>query len=361
MMATMTARRLSVRKRLLFTAISMLLAFLALEACLRFVPLTAWLEGDELWEYVYWKRHADQGGPAARWRRLPEYSSDRHSPSLGWISRPGYRSTQINTNGAGLRGLREYPLEKPTGERRIVVIGDSFTFGEDVGDEETYCHYLETSLKDVPVLNFGVHGYGTDQQYLMLKERGFPYRPDLVILGFYVPDIDRNVLAFRDFAKPVFRVVDDRWVLRNVPVPAPEEIHLNVPSRFSPRSFRFLCVQTHAFWRSLDHEMSEEVRVSLGILDLIRQDCLDRRVKFLLLVIPEQLQVKPPPAERALLHWAKSNGTSCVDMRAVFDRLHKEQQTRLYNHVPGHWTPSAHEICAAALQDEIDRSHLLAR
>src|SRR5262249_26983685 len=190
-----------------------------------------------------------------------------------------------------LRGLREYPVEKPAGERRVVVLGDSFTFGENVGDEQTYAFRLERLLEGASVLNFGVHGYGTDQQYLLLKERGFAYGPDVVILGFYEEDATRNVLAFRDYAKPVFRFRGQDLELTNVPVPPPEQLRLNVPSRFSPRLFRFLGVQAQALQRSFFSKKEEapELRVSLAILDLLRRDCLERKVALLLLIIPVQV------------------------------------------------------------------------
>jgi hypothetical protein len=156
------------------------------------------------------------------------YSFDIHHPTRGWALRPGIRGMRVfgdrvlNSNSRGLRGAREHPYAKPAGTRRVLVFGDSFTFGEDVSDDETYSHYLEQSLAGVEVLNFGVHGYGHDQILLYLREEGVKYQPDVVVLGFLYDDMERNLLGFRDYAKPRFELRGGRLELRGVPVPSPE-------------------------------------------------------------------------------------------------------------------------------------------
>src|SRR5262249_22633489 len=74
------------------------------------------------------------------------HSFDRFDPSLGWSTRPDLRDVRVfgdkvlNTNHRGLRGTREFDYER-SDRPRIVVLGDSFTFGEEVSDDETYAHY----------------------------------------------------------------------------------------------------------------------------------------------------------------------------------------------------------------------------
>jgi hypothetical protein len=68
----------------------------------------------------------------------------------------------------------------------------------------------------------GVHGYGHDQMLIFLQEEGIKYGPDIVILGFITADISRNILQFRDYAKPRFIVERHRLQLIGSPVPPPE-------------------------------------------------------------------------------------------------------------------------------------------
>ncbi len=98
-----------------------------------------------------------------------------------WI--PGY---VVSINPAGFRD-RAYPLEKTADTYRILVLGDSFTFGEGVNNNETYTEVLELLLNQhsritlFEVLNLGIGGAGTDSEYLILQ-RYSTYSPELVIL-----------------------------------------------------------------------------------------------------------------------------------------------------------------------------------
>lgn len=97
----------------------------------------------------------------------------------------------VKINSHGFRD-KEYPLQK--GERyRIVVIGDSITFGIGLDLEETYPELLEESLsrfaRPVDVLNLGVGGYDAVQDVAQLEHSGLRFAPDLVILGFCTNDI----------------------------------------------------------------------------------------------------------------------------------------------------------------------------
>jgi len=98
--------------------------------------------------------------------------------------------SKAETNSIGLRDY-EYG-EKQDNTFRILVLGDSFTFGAGVELEDTYVKQLETILrsknssKEYEVINAGVMGYGTDQEFYYLKEWITKLKPDLVIVGFYV-------------------------------------------------------------------------------------------------------------------------------------------------------------------------------
>jgi lysophospholipase L1-like esterase len=104
-------------------------------------------------------------------------------------------------NALGLRG-RDVAIPKPASIYRIVVIGDSVTFGNGVGDDETYSAQLErmvreTGLRDVEVINAGIPAYDTWQQALLLEELILSLEPNLVLLGFYENDISSRPSAIR--------------------------------------------------------------------------------------------------------------------------------------------------------------------
>src|SRR5262249_25445204 len=102
------------------------------------------------------------------------YSFDEYHPARGWAFKPNIRDFDsfqggaVSSNSRGVRGQREYAEIKPAGVTRILVFGDSLTFGDEVSDDQTYSSYLEGMLPDTEALNLGVHGYGHDQMLLYL-------------------------------------------------------------------------------------------------------------------------------------------------------------------------------------------------
>jgi hypothetical protein len=95
-------------------------------------------------------------------------------------------------------------MPKPPGVYRIAVLGDSYAEALSVDLEETFWWLLAQRLqacelqpgKRFEAVNFGVSGYGTAQQLLTLRHRGWEYSPDLVLLAFFPGnDVRNNSLA----------------------------------------------------------------------------------------------------------------------------------------------------------------------
>ena len=105
------------------------------------------------------------------------------------------KGVEISTNSYGMRDAEPRDLE-PSTSSRIVVLGDSFTFGFGVKDREIWPRRLEFLLdkvtskggRPVDVLNFGVGGYGTRDEALVLEYKGLAWEPDLVIVGYVFND-----------------------------------------------------------------------------------------------------------------------------------------------------------------------------
>jgi hypothetical protein len=120
----------------------------------------------------------------------------RHIPSLTQTyARRGY-SNEIRFNALGLRG-DEVASEKKPGVPRILFLGDSFVEGKQVGETEVLTQVMERMGKSaghpVEVINAGVAGYGTAEEYRLWQKLGQSLDPDIVILGFYPNDVRNNV------------------------------------------------------------------------------------------------------------------------------------------------------------------------
>lgn len=92
----------------------------------------------------------------------------------------------IQINSFGIRD-KEYSLEKNSSTYRIFILGDSFTFGQGVNNEEAYPEVLEEKLNALyegtqfEVFNLGVPGLSTDSEYVRLIHYS-PYAPNMLIL-----------------------------------------------------------------------------------------------------------------------------------------------------------------------------------
>jgi hypothetical protein len=145
-----------------------------------------------------------------------------YHPRLGYIPRPRYRAPpgapwRVHTEADG---VRSNGAARPAG-RPILAVGDSFTFGDEVADEDTWPARLEREL-GVPVLNGGVPAYGFDQTVLRAEEllAARPVRG--LIVSIIADDLRRCQLSvFCGAPKPFFDAHTGRLELRNVPVPRP--------------------------------------------------------------------------------------------------------------------------------------------
>ncbi|MCI0483353.1 MAG: SGNH/GDSL hydrolase family protein [candidate division NC10 bacterium] len=133
--------------------------------------------------------------PPIVWR-TPQERYKNH-PTRLFDLRPNQRAfthdKPARINGLGFRGA-EVETPKPQGRFRIAVLGDSVTFGNGVGDDETYPAQLarrlhETTSQNIEVINAGIPAYDTWQHALLLEEVVLSLGPDLVVLAFYENDI----------------------------------------------------------------------------------------------------------------------------------------------------------------------------
>src|SRR5262249_17188904 len=131
------------------------------------------------------------------------------------IHEPGWNDATITIR----QGVRVNTNFTPTSsDGAILAVGDSFVFGDQVSDDETWPAILERRL-DRRVVNGGVSGYGTAQAALhaahLLKAE--PY--SLMILSILVTEDlrrDRGVRAGNYFYRPA--VVRENGKLRQTNV-----------------------------------------------------------------------------------------------------------------------------------------------
>jgi hypothetical protein len=286
------------------------------------------------------------------------YIFDEYHPIRGWTLRPGIRDAIVfgdrilNTNAKGLRGVAEYDYARQEGEKRVLVLGDSFTFGEEVSDDETYPAILSALLPRTDVLNMGEHGYGHDQMTLYFEEEGEKYRPDLVVLGFLPLDMERNTMDFRDFAKPLFRLEAAGGLrLTHTPVPTAEEVRAREPYR--SRFVDLVAMLFERFRAVSGSAEREERRVTAAILGRLRDDVRRVGARLLLAYLPAWHELEPggeTGGEDFFREVCRGEGFECVDLRPSFqDAVAHGDHFK----TSGHWNRREHRKAAELLAPRI--------
>jgi len=111
-----------------------------------------------------------------------------HHDLLGYVPRPLYGDGEIHIDADGLRLTGKAPASAGP---LILAVGDSYTFGDEVGDHEAWPAQLQ-KLTGVRVLNAGVTGYGFDQTVLRTEQLAAKYKPSTILVGFIADDIRRT-------------------------------------------------------------------------------------------------------------------------------------------------------------------------
>ena len=119
----------------------------------------------------------------------------RTGNGLGYSYRPGWSGYHaggmVRINSFGWRG-KEFSVEKPFGTIRILGVGDSFTFGRAVDDEDIFLAKLEAMLNSdggarYEAINSGHENINTVKELRYFKEKDMlKLRPDVLVLGFTV-------------------------------------------------------------------------------------------------------------------------------------------------------------------------------
>lgn len=288
-----------------------------------------------------------------------------YNPTRGWALKPGIKDMLVfdgkilNSNSRGLRGKTEYEYRRQRGKRRILVLGDSFTFGDEVSDDETYPHYLESLLPDTEVLNFGVSGYGHDQMLLYLREEGVKYRPDVVLLGFISIDTARNIFKFFGYSKPKFKFYNHQLHLTNVPVPPPEAILKQELYRSKALDISIILREKIRWRLGLADESMHEL--TEAIFDEIVATTRQIGAVPVFVYLPIGYEILNPQDgmtfyKAYLLGYCQERGIACLFLQR---RFQEEIRHGAQFKTQGHWDPQGHMTAAQGIRDYLLEKRLV--
>jgi len=276
---------------------------------------------------------------APRWRRTMGYQYDR---LFGWFPIPNSRLTfSANRTVSVVHNSRGFRDPEPTFDDRpgILFLGDSFVWGFNVEATDRFTEKLRARHPEWQIYNFGVSGYSTGQEYLLLQQHFEEYHPRVVFLVFCTENDDRgncsNTSSGR-YYKPYFRSGPQGLTLSGVPV---------------PHSERVFCVQ---------HPLLSKLYTSRLLV----------RAYGNLLYPPPRFETSPTkPILRALREYTSDHGALfCVGLTRKAPEIETFLQSlkvpclnlstdlRVPNDV--HWSPAGHTLVAKKVGDFLEHENL---
>jgi hypothetical protein len=289
---------------------------------------------------------------------------------------PGvYRFTYSN-NSLGWRGRREYREAKQT-DYRVLFLGDSFTYGTGVNDDQTFAALVEQELRadrmSVEVINAGCPGKGTDYELKFFQSLGHKYHPDLTIVGFYPNDFQDNRrgeyyhIGRRGElqAKPLYRkqgaikrMLDHlplySWLISwshaaNLIKQTGIKVLINWTSRSNPEAARGVVVSYNRTTRGFATEADKEsTRIYLRQLNAAVRSAGGALMMFYIPISPEVSEYRKNRTlsgdELAIQRIAADNGVVLWSLTPLL--AHSGQSLDRLYYPEGHWTAAAHALAA---------------
>jgi lysophospholipase L1-like esterase len=303
-----------------------------------------------------------------------------YDPDLGWRGRPDARgrfvgwefTSEVRLNARGFRD-RDVPADKPPDVLRILVLGDSITWGHGVEQAERYSDVLGEALRrrglSVDVVNLAVSGYGTDQELLLWEREGRRYCPDLVLLGLYENDPRENAVAAQGRSpKPYFRLAADGVLtLENVPVPRVADWAAGEPER----GLRVWLRRHVRLWAALAF-VREALRpagasspgppgappgsteLTAALIRRLAASAAEDGSVFTVVVLPDLYY-----SATTMMTVTRGGVASVLDLTPSFRRAAGQGAPLFYRQDGAHWTPRAHALTGEAIASWIADHRLL--
>jgi len=306
----------------------------------------------------------------------------------------GYAFVRINSGG-----MRDYehPVLKPPGQFRIALLGDSYCEALQVDITNTFWHTAQNKLNvfsggnpEIRILNFGISGHGTAQQYLMLTNKVVKYNPDAVLLTVTTGnDIRNNSYELEaERLRPFFRMLNEELLLdvsfsktpgyyirkiyyplvRNLvvfqiihralytyryPVLTPSK-KLHDETKLIPIVLTNFFHENPLHVKGFNPELEKAWDITARIIFLVHEFCRKRKIQLVIITLSNSYQVKPegintPDAylpDLRIRDIAQSNAIPVLNLAPLLKQYaeHSGEMLHGFGQGVGHWNEIGHKI-----------------
>ena len=276
--------------------------------------------------------------------------------------------------GAGLRGNRlgypgpDHPLQKTVNVYRVAALGDSFAIGPAVAYEDNYLSRLQQALPALELLNFGVAGTGPREYLEILQTHALAFKPDLVLVSFFVGNDVTEALAVPRGLDPrqflLYLAAERGLRLLNRPAQHSDGADRLAGAGFSESQFLDIEARRLEVCRSPEPEiLKKKWERALARMDAIVQMCAAAGARCAVVLIPDEFQVDAGVREAArmraglteadlemdgpqkrLRDFLADRDTPCLDLLPVF-----QQNQNSYAPRDTHWNARGNHLAAEAI------------
>lgn len=288
----------------------------------------------------------------------------------------------IHINSDGFRD-HEFAIPKAPNTYRILVLGDSFTWGVGLDVEQTSPKVLERQLNargagpKIEVMNAAIPGYNTLEHLRLLKNRGLKYEPDTVLLVYNLNDIDYKPEVSADASR---EELNARPVDAGTVVAAGQFDHRKgirglvlvlqgysrfadlIVSRSGPllRRFGFLSSADYSWVEKTFQGYTEEnpgwIETASSLRE-IAEITTNRKIRFVIAIYPLLVELdryRGKQAHATVRSLCTEIGIECVDLLEVFE--YKSGRSFWVNWKDSHPNAEAHRLVAERILRSIDLS-----
>lgn len=293
---------------------------------------------------------------------------------VGIHERDGF-AISVHQNRFGLRTSNKLLMKNPERKRRIIILGDSYVWGYGVGDKDVFTELTKPG-SDVELINFGVSGYGTDQEYLFYKKLGKSFEVDEVILMItpyndFMNNISRKQYGYK---KPYFKLANEHLqlisdhlkpnTLKNIQNWLNERLYgFNyINSLF--RNRRFLESRKKGAsapkqfvldGNSVSDSDRNSMKITIRIVDELRKLVRSQGREFKVVFIPYKVHInkninRNHPMVPLFAEKLYEQGIEYLEPFFIFSR-HSEKMANLFNQRDNHFSIAGHNLFARILLD----------
>lgn len=281
--------------------------------------------------------------------------------------------TVVSINSRGFRGSEFRNSDEP----RLVVIGDSFTFGYGVDDFDAYPAILDSLLGDVEVINGGFAAGSSPDMYLCwLRAHGSELNASTYLIGFFIGnDIDRH-------DQMVWAEVDSEGLPLRIENAESDVVDHYLRPKITPIGYRYpILRESHlfhlvgSFYRDrrlkiippvsrpsiFDEKYSQKTKQAIEkterLFIAISEWMKEHQIPFGVVMIPTKQQVMGTASDRPqkeFVEFFEDSGIRYVDLLPDM----KRKAEPLYYPIDLHWNSRGHEVAAEIIARWLLDAHI---